>query len=444
MSRPASEPTPPETAAATADAPSAANPPTSTGRGARAAAGTGLLVLVLSMCAHVGNYLYYVVALRILGPVEFAQVSAITAIGNMAFMPFNGVQAAVAKEVARARATGRADEAGATVLWMVRRMLALQIGLFAVLVALWPVVGPVLRISGIWAWVGGVLWLALGVGMQSWLGVAQGEERFLQVGGVMAGPAGVLRVVFLVPLALLAGVAGAMWALVLATVVGLLWLTPVVRRQIAASGGRRRAVPHLALAVVGLLAFGSLTNIDLVVAKALMSEVDAGHYASASLLAKVAFYAPSALSLMLLPSVTARLAAARDVTRPILATLAAAVGTGLLVLLAVALAPSSLLALVFGPAFAEAHSIAIPLTAVMTGAAVLNVHLMVALAAGEKRFVQLAVVGAAVHACLLMLFAETPSGAVLASALAIGGLVFCYEVLSRYGAIRLLLRRARS
>jgi O-antigen/teichoic acid export membrane protein len=430
-------------------------------RVAGGAASTGLLMLAMSMCAHVGNYLYYVVALRILGPADYAQLSVVTALGNIAFVPFTGVQAAVAREVAASRVQGRDGEAGATVRWMVERVFLTQLGLFAVLAALWPVAEAVWSLSSWWIWFAGVCWLTLGLAMQSWQGVIQGLQRFRLFGSVLAGPQGMLRLLFLVPLALVWGVVGALWALVAATVIGLAMMAPSVRLQLAASrepgpvaghgprhgprhgpGHRpvaRRRVPQLALAVVALLALGSLVNVDVPVVKAFMADVDAGHYAAASLLAKIAYYAPAVLAMMLLPSVTARLAEGRPVAGRILATLGATAGTGLLVLLALLIAPRSIVTLVFGADFAGVYGVALALTAVMTCAATVNVHLMVALATRERRFVYLLVGGAALQLALLVTLGSTFAGAVTASAVAFVALLICYEAASPYGAVRLLL-----
>jgi O-antigen/teichoic acid export membrane protein len=402
-------------------------------------AGTGLLVLALSMCAHVGNYLYYVVALRILGPAEYAQLSVIIALGNIVFLVFTGVQAAVAREVAAASAEGRHADAGAAVRWMVWRVLVVQLVGFAVLAALWPVAHAVWSFSSVWIWIAGACWLALGIAMQSWQGVVQGLQRFYRLGFVLAGPQGMLRLLFVIPLALAFGTVGAVWALVAATVVGLAMMARPVYDQLVASRGARRAVPQLALTLVALIAFGFLVNVDVPVVKALMSDVDAGRYAAASLLAKIAYYAPAVLAMMLLPSVTAKLTAGRPVAGRILATLGVTAGTGLLVLLALLAAPESVVTLAFGPDFGGVYGTALALTAVMTCAATLNVHLMVALATRERRFVYLLVGGAAVQLVLLVLLGSTYAGAVVASAVAFGGLLVCYEVASPYGAVRLLL-----
>jgi hypothetical protein len=391
------------------------------------------------MCAHIGNYLYYVAALRVLGPAEYAQLSAVVALGNIVFVPFSGVQAAVAREIAAAPC-----EAAATVRWVARRVSVVQVAGFAVLAALWPVAQRVWSLESASIWLAGVTWIALGIGMQSWLGVAQGEQRFLLVGGVLAGPQGLMRVSFLLPLALVWGVVGGLWALVAATVVGIALLGPSVVRAFRAAAPPRwrapgRPVPQLALAVVALLAFGSLVNVDVPIVTALLPDVDAGRYAAASLLAKIAFYAPAVLALMLLPNVTARLADGRPVARPILVTLGATAGTGLLVLLALVVAPAGLVTFAFGSDYDGVLPTATALTAVMTCAAVVNVHLMVALATRDRLFVSVLVCSAALQVVLLLVLGSSAAGAVVASAISFGSLLVVYEAVSPQGAVRLLL-----
>jgi hypothetical protein len=117
---------------------------------------------------------------------------------------------------------------------------------------------------------------------------------------------------------------------------------------------------------------------------------------------------------------------------------AATAGTGLVVLLALLLAPVSILTALFGTDFAGIHGVAVALTVVMTCAAVVNVHVMVALATEARVFVYLLVGAAVLQLGLLALLGSTAAGAVAASAVAFGALLVGYELTSRYGTVRLL------
>ena len=401
-------------------------------------ASAGLIVLATSMAGHIGNYLFYVVAARQLGPERFAEVTAITALGTMSFLPFSGVQAALARDVAALRAGGEHGAAAAVVRWTAVRMLAVQSVLFALLAAGTPLAAAELGIEGS-AWLVGASWLALGIGLQVLMGPLQGYGRFTAVGLVLAGPMGLLRLVLLVPLGAVAGVEGALGALVLATVIGLVATAWTLRGPLRRDAGAPpRRLGRLGSTVAALVAFASLTNVDVVLAKAQLSAGEAGLYATAALLGKIAFHGPSALALVLLPTVTQRLAVGASVTRPMLGTLAAVLATGLGTALAILLAPAALVTGIFGTAYAQAYPLTLPLALVMTAAAVLYVHLMLALAGGDRAFLVALGVTAVAHVALVLTLGTTPRGIVVATAIAVLTLLVWHEVASPVGTVRLL------
>ncbi|MFD2090374.1 lipopolysaccharide biosynthesis protein [Blastococcus deserti] len=395
------------------------------------------------MVGHIGNYLFYVLAARALSPAEFADVSAMTALATIAFMPASGVQAAVARDTAALIAAGRSEEADGLARWLAGRLAVLQAGLLAVLLVATPAAVAVLDLSARSVWLTGAVWLVLGLGLQVGLGPLQGRELFGAVGAVLAGPQGALRPVVLLPGVAVAGVAGALGALVAVTVLGLAGVLAVLWRALRNGHGRPVALTGTLPALAALTAFASLTNADVLAAKIVLDATDAGLYSSAALLGKIALYAPSALALVLLPKVTSRLQSGLDIRGPALSTLAATLGTGLLVTGAILVAPSSLVTVVFGPEYSAAYGLAAPIAAVMTLASLLQVHLMVALASGNRRTVLLTAGAAVLQVTGLTLLAETARDVVLVSALATAAALLLHELVSPFGTLRLLRRRGR-
>jgi O-antigen/teichoic acid export membrane protein len=401
----------------------------------------GLLVLGCSMVGHVANYLYYVLSARALSPAEFSDVSAMTALATITFMPASGIQAAAARDTAAYLVAGDHDRADGLVRWLARRTAMVQAAVLTLLVLVTPAAVKTLGLSSTSVWLAGSLWLTLGLALQVSLGPIQGKQRFGTVGAVLAGPLGALRPLLLVPCVVVAGVTGAVGSLVLATLIGLGGVFLVLRRALF-----RRDVPSVRLtgtvpALAALIAFASLTNTDVLAAKVLLAPHGAGLYASAALLGKVALYAPSALALVLLPKFTERLEAGQDVRGPALVTMAATVGTGLLVTVAILAAPSSVASMVFGKEYLAGFWLAAPIAAVMTLNALLQVYLMVALASGERRTIVVVVLATVVQILGMALFARSAGGVVTCSAVATGAAVVVHEVTSRYGAVKLLLRR---
>lgn len=318
----------------------------------------------------------------------------------------------------------------------------MQVGLLLALLLLAPAAVAVLELSSVWVWLVGSLWIVLGLGLQISLGVHQGRERFTLVGLVLGGPMGVFRPLLLVPFVVLAGVAGALWALVAATVAGLL-MTATRGRPTAVRAGRSGSLPPVRAALLALGAFASLTNIDLLVAKVTLEATEAGLYASAALLGKVALYGPSALALVLLPKVTARLESSTSVRSPALLTMVATVLAGAAVAAGIALAPASLAGAVFGDAYAGAYRLAAPLAVAMTLLALVHVHIMVSLARRDRVLIGVVAVAALVQAVGLLTVGTSPGRMVLVTTVVAAATLAVHELSSRYGLIRLCLREPR-
>lgn len=405
----------------------------------RAGVRAGVLVLAGSIVGHAGNYLFYVVAGRMTGVEQFAEISAMIALSTIVFMPVNGLQVAAASDVARLRTGGDPGRLSGYLRSLARRSGVLVGALLVVLLAASPLLTDRLRLSSPWLVVTAAVWIALGSALLVGAGVAQGEQRFLGVAAVLAGPLGLLRVLLLPGLLVLLGLPGAMVAMVLATVLGLALVVGPVR-----SGLRAAPDPSVVfrpgLAVGALLAFSSLTNLDLLVAKAVLDPVEAGEYASAVLLGKIALFAPAALALVLLPRAAAALERGDDADREVLLTLAVTAASGLAITGLLVL-PVSPVTLTFGQEFAGAAPLVGPLGLVMTLAALLNVHLAFAAARRSRGFSVLLGCAALAHAGLLVLLHDSAQQVLVAGALALGGALLVHEAGSSHGTARMLQRR---
>lgn len=408
-----------------------------------ATARASVVLLVGSMLGHVGNYLYYVVSARSVGPAQFAEVSALAGgVAMIVFMPLIGVQAAVAREIARLHALGRPEAIAALVRRLVTTVGWVCVAVLAVLAAATPVVVDWLQLSSPSIWLVTCVYIALGVAMVSLLGVAQGLRRFRTVGVMLGGPQGALRPLLVLPFVAAAGAAGPMWALLVATVVGLGVLGWVVAPWLRRAGTGATHLPRLWTTFVALVAFASLICSDAVVAKIALAPESAGLYNTGALLGKIAFYGPSALSMVLLPLVTARLERGQDVRRLLSLTLLIALAMGLAVSAVLFAAPRALVTAVFGAQYAEAFPLAAPYALVMTLYAMLYVHLMMALAAAHGAFVRI-LVGASV--LQLVLFGMLHSSwwqLLAATAVAGGAAAVLHELTSPFGLLGLWRRRS--
>jgi O-antigen/teichoic acid export membrane protein len=343
-----------------------------------------VVLLAASFVAHLSNFVYYFIAGRAYGQAQFGAVGSLISLATVVFTPFTGVQVSVARDIARLRsADDPAGRLSAYLRHLLPAMGKVLAAMAVILAALTPVIRWALHLDGVAVVVCAALWMTAWAALLILAGVAQGSERFGLMSFIYSVPQGVAR-----PLCLLAlfplGLVGSTLAMLIATMVGLAVMAPVVRAltRIPATGPPVRL--DYGGAITTLIGFTVITNIDQVVARALLPAVEAGYYSSAAVLGKIAFFAPAALAVVLLPRVTAAYEAGQPFRRPFRLTYAATAAAGLAVTLVFWLAPPAVMGL-FGPGFGPAHHVVGPVSLVMTGAALLNVHINVAIASNRRR-----------------------------------------------------------
>jgi O-antigen/teichoic acid export membrane protein len=404
----------------------------------------GLIVLIASFVGHAGNYAFYLIAARMIAPAQFAALSALIAFGTIAMMPINGVQVAVARDVAVLRTSGTSGELSGYLRRIGWRMGAVSLGIPLAILALSPLLADRLHIGGTLPVALAGIWISLVAMVAVLTGVTQGMERFGYVAFALAGPLGGLRPLLLPPLLLAAGLAGGMWAMLLAAVLGLVVLAWPVSGPMRVPPATPPAMPSTAVTMIALLAFSSLTNVDLLVAQATLAEADRAHYAGAVLLGKIALFAPAALAMVLLPKATTALERGENAERAVLLTMAVTAACGLLVAGTLWLMPTAVLTGTFGPAYAGSKPLLAPLALVMTAAAVLWVHLTFAIAKRSRRMTIGLVTAALAHWVLLYFMHGSPGQIITASAIAIGASLVGIELFSRSGIVRMVTGQPRA
>lgn len=403
----------------------------------------GIIVLVASFVGHIGNYLYYVIAARMVTPPEFSAISALIAFSTITMMPINGVQVAVARDVAMLRTSSTAGALSAYLRRLAVRMAITCMVVLAIIAGLAPLLGPRLHINSTAAIYLAAVWVSLSALLTVLTGVTQGMEKFGYVAFALAGPLGALRPLLLPLCVLAAGMAGSMWAMIIATVIGLVVMLPTIAKTTRVAPEATMSTPSMTVTMIALLAFSSLTNVDLLVAQATLSASDRAHYASAVLLGKIALYAPAALALVLLPRASAALERGERMDSAVLKTIGMTAACGLAVAGFLFVLPTSVVTATFGPAYAAAKPLLAPLALVMTMAAVLWVHLTFATAKRSKKMTIGLVVSAVAHWILLAFLHDSPQHIIMASGIAIGCSLVAIEIGSGSGIVRMLRGSSR-
>ncbi len=317
----------------------------------------GLIMGASMVLAGVFDYGVNVVAGRWLQPVEYGIFISVTAILQILLLLSIAIRIVVAFYTAELSVQGDSDNRVGAFVRRVWRW-AWKWGLAATLaMALFsPLLAPVLRLPNSWPmWAASVMVLMLFL-RESLYGVLQGTQAFAGLGLVQVVQA-FLRVLFAAGLirlgwqatgAILAQPLGCIFALGMA----LCWLRPHFRHR-GNIVDRPVSWRYSAATLLGLAAFGVLTNLDALFVKHFFSPQIAGNYGPVVTLSKVSLFLPWAIGIVLFPKVTRRQAAGKDPRPILLLALAGALVPGLGITAIYFLSPGALVRIVFTGAYSD-------------------------------------------------------------------------------------------
>ena len=341
------------------------------------------------------GYLYNVACIRYLGPSVYGDVAAILALSALVAVPLGSLQVVLAREIAQVGGMGQA--ARLLRRWVVRA----GIGGVAILALGLVLISPIqdaLSISSRTALTVGLIGIVSAVVVAVLYGVLQGALRFRAL-AVTYAVGGMSRPILVVPALLLGfGAAGAIAANTIGGLVAIViagWALRDLWSGETEASAPPRDTRQMTVMLVGSLAFASLTNTDILLAKYFLDDDAAGVYAAAALVGKAVLFLPAAVVTVLLPKAASR-AAVGATSQGILfasAVVTLAVTLGATVLLA--LVPESLLVQAFGGDFRESTALLGWFGLTMTGAALVNVYLSVYFAERDMRFPLLVLAAAA-------------------------------------------------
>ncbi|MEU7630254.1 polysaccharide biosynthesis protein [Nocardia sp. NPDC049220] len=283
------------------------------------------------MTANVAGYLLQLLAGRWLGVTGYSEFASLLAAQLLCAVPALALQNVVARELVRG--------AGVPTLRGLQWRCAVIVAVVAAVLV--PLVTVTLNV--------GVLASAAALGAAPFLVLLSGEQGILQGGkrfralAVVLGAAGIARVTpALVVLALGGGAALALWAAAFGIATAALFARTITglprARARTATGANAVAtavgvLPVLRAAQVQA-ALMALSSADLIVVRIVLDEVDASRYALGTIAAKIAFWLPQAVGVVLYP----RMAQPTHSARAIQAALAVLSGIGIVAVLGAALA----------------------------------------------------------------------------------------------------------
>jgi O-antigen/teichoic acid export membrane protein len=293
------------------------------------------LVTAGAMTANVAGYLLQLLAGRWLGVSGYSEFASLLAVQLLCAVPALALQNVVARELVR----GASVAALRGLRWRCAVIVAVAA---AVLV---PLVAAALNVS-VAASLAALIAAPALVVLSGGQGILQGGRRFRAL-AVVLGAAGVARVA---PALAVLGMGGGAAAALCAAAIGIA-VAAVFARCVAGSplarSRTRHEVPDVAdhgTNFVGVLpvlraaqvqaALMALSSADLIVARIVLGEQDASRYALGAIAAKIAFWLPQAVGVVLYP----RMAQPTHSARAIREALAVLSGIGVVAVLGAAVA----------------------------------------------------------------------------------------------------------
>ncbi len=277
------------------------------GSAPRLAVLSGLPIVLIGLVLwNLGNYAFFVIAGRAVGPEHYATVAALLAATMLVQIPSGAIQVGISRQIAVVAAGPPAVKA--LLRFAAVRLLILGTILGGLTALATLVFAPSLpRIDALWT---GLAVLPMPLYAFS-SGLVQGQQQFARFSATVS-MLGVPR-----PLLLLAAlpimdkvtstIAASALTIILATItaVALAWppgpRDPHPSREVWQSFGRT-----IAPLAVGLTGFGALVNLDLIVARAALPNREAGLFGAVAVLGKATVIVPQAIAWILLPRISER------------------------------------------------------------------------------------------------------------------------------------------
>jgi O-antigen/teichoic acid export membrane protein len=254
------------------------------------------------------SYLYQIYVGRALGPEGYGAFGSLFAIFYLISIFSGTVQTGSARFVSRLKAGGDDERVGAFLYGLMKKSVLLGVAGFALFCIVSSAIAGFLRMDST------AEILVLGtVILFSFLmpaasGVLQGLQEFylLAFTGILS--LGLKLVFGLVLVTLGYGVAGALGAVTLATLVALLFALLSLRSYLG--DGRqngydfRELYIYSAPTLLVMLCLAVPSNVDVILAKHFFNAQEAGLYTAASVIGKIILFLPGAISVVMFPKVT--------------------------------------------------------------------------------------------------------------------------------------------
>jgi glycosyltransferase involved in cell wall biosynthesis/O-antigen/teichoic acid export membrane protein len=377
--------------------------------------GTSVMI-ILTLLASVANYASNIIFSHLLSTVEYGELTALIALALIIAVPAGAAQTIVAERVAALRASGE----GKQLRFLLRHATAHVVVIAAVVGVIYAACIPLVKSAlGLQA-MGPALALAPLLVVSMFVpvasGVMQGMERFALL-GFFALVIACSRIAFGVPWAMAGGGAGGpLFGQALGTVIALGFTALLLRRYFAgrgtgaASSGLRRRPNRRALAAgAAFTAFALISNLDVVLAKLVMSPHAAGVYAALITVEKIVIFLPSAIAVVMVPNAAKAKLSHQPTARVLRRSALLVLGATLCVSVPAAIAPRLVLGIMFGQNYVSAAPGVLPIVCAGAGLSLLYLLVVYTVTIQDRRWVWLLAAGVGAQVLGIVLLHSSPT-----------------------------------
>lgn len=396
------------------------------------------VMVVLTLFASITNYGSNIIFSRLLSPASYGDLTALFAFTVIAAVPTGAAQTVVAQRVAVLLSEGRHDRVRYVIRHAAAHVAGIALLLGLIYTACIPLVKAALGLQALGPAIALAPLLVLTFFIPVAYGVLQGMERFVALGALMLVCAA-SRIIIGVPWTMLAGggAGGPLLGQAIGTLLALVataWLIRdyMLRRGTgAASSGLRRRPDRVTLAAGGaFIAFALISNLDVLLAKLLLSPHAAGEYAALATVEKIVIFLPGAIAVVMVPSAAKARQAKGSAARVLrIAALLVALTT-MLVAVPAALAPHLVLRTMFGQKYVGVAAGVLPIVCAGAGLALLYLLVVYTVAIQDRRWVWLLAGGVGLQVVSISLLHSSPvevatvQASVIVAVLVVNELVF--------------------
>ena len=309
----------------------------------------GAAVAIAMAVTNVATYLYTALAARLLGPKDYGALASLMAVLLVVSVIQLGIQTTAARRISAD--PGHVGQIEREILSLTYRG-AVLIGLGLLLLT--PVIDRLLKLESL-ATASMVAFAAVPLTISGGqLGILQGERRWWPVSAIYVA-SGVPRLVVGTALILwrpneLTAMLGVVIGLVVPVLLGLYALRPTrAPGRVSEHHSTRPIIREILVNSQALLAFLTLSNCDVIVARNILGEHDAGLYAGGLILTKAMLFLPQFVVVVAFPSMST----AHERRRALFRGLTLIFGLGTVGVLGCAALPQLALIFVGGAEYAE-------------------------------------------------------------------------------------------